>query len=137
MTPFNITVRVPPLTLATVSSALFGPGEVARNPTLAVVLASGASSVTPGGVAENAAASAPPTVDCGDSVTSLASPFAIVSAADAAMPGSPDPTSMHAGVTTMPGVPAPERSTVVAPRPGWTVRCALTGATVPGRNTTG
>ena len=27
MTPFNVTVRVPPLTLATVSSALFGPSE--------------------------------------------------------------------------------------------------------------
>src|SRR5437762_1954712 len=108
MTPFNVTVRVPPLTLATVSSALFGPGEVARNPTLAVVLAPGASSVTPGAVAENAAASAPPTVNGGDSVTSLASPFAIVSAADAAMPGSTNPKSIDDGVTMMPGVPAPK-----------------------------
>src|SRR5262249_54977685 len=44
---------------------------------------------------------------------------------------------IESGDTTMPGVPAPDRSTVTAPRSAVTVNCAANVATVAGWNDTG
>src|SRR6185295_9155431 len=105
--PASETVRMPPLALEMVSVAAFEPRVAGWNATATVAAAPGARVVALGAATVNSPALAPSIANGGVSVTGAGSLFVIVTVADDTDPSAAAPKSIAAGVTAIPGVPAP------------------------------